>query len=71
LDVGYFGALSIDEAVSLINQMVSPYCMPEAQVHIGHKLTEAKLAKIIDTIFVGLGHSYEASAPAAHIKIVS
>jgi AcrR family transcriptional regulator len=71
LDAGYFGELSIDEAVSLINQMVSPYCMPDAQVHIGHKLSEAKLAKIIDTIFVGLGHSYEASAPAAHIKIVS
>ena len=71
LDAGYFGELLIDEAVSLINQMVSPYCMPDAQVHIGHKLSEAKLAKIIDTIFIGLGHSYEASAPTAHIKIVS
>jgi TetR/AcrR family transcriptional repressor of the ameABC operon len=71
LDAGYFGKLSIDEAVSLINQMVSPYCMPDALIHIGHKLSEEKLAKIIDTIFVGLGHAYEAKTQTAHIKIVS
>ncbi len=71
LDAGYLGDLSIDEAVSLINQMVSPYCMPEPLTHIGHKLSEAKLAKIIDTIFVGLGHAYEAKTQQAHIKIVS
>ena len=71
LDAGYFGDLSIDEAVSLINQMVSPYCSPEALIHIGHKLSEQKLAKIVDTIFVGLGHAYEAKTRTAHIKIVS
>ena len=71
LDAGYFGELSIDEAVSLINQMVNPYCMPEALTHIGHKLSEAKLAKIIDTIFIGLGHAYEASARKTQMKIVS
>ena len=71
LDAGYFGDLSIDEAVSLINQMVSPYCMPEPLTHIGHKLSEAKLAKIVDTIFIGLGHAYEAKKQPTHIKIVS
>ena len=71
LNEGYFGDLSIDEAVSLINQMVSPYCMPDALIHIGQKLSEAKLAKIIDTIFIGLGRAYEASGRKAHIKIVS
>jgi hypothetical protein len=71
MDAGYFGDLSIDEAVSLINQMVSPYCSPETLVHIGHKLSEEKLAKIIDTIFIGLGHAFEATAQTAHIKIVS
>jgi AcrR family transcriptional regulator len=71
LDEGYFGNLSIDEAVSLINQMVSPYCMPEQLIHIGHKLSVEKLAKIIDTIFIGLGHEYKAKAHPAHIKIVS
>ena len=71
LNEGYFGELSIDEAVSLINQMVSPYCMPDALIHIGQKLSEAKLAKIIDTIFIGLGHAYKAKTQTAHIKIVS
>ena len=71
MDAGYFGELSIDKAVSLINQMVSPYCSPEALIHIGHKLSEAKLAKIIDTIFIGLGHAYETKTQSAHIKIVS
>ena len=71
LNERYFGELSIDEAVSLINQMVSPYCMPDALIHIGQKLSEEKLAKIIDTIFIGLGHAYEASARTSHMKIVS
>jgi AcrR family transcriptional regulator len=71
LEEGYFGDLSIDEAVSLINQMISPYCMPDALTQIGHKLSEQKLSRIIDTIFIGLGHAYEASAGPKHIKIVS
>lgn len=71
LDEGYFGELSIDEAVSLINQMVSPYCMPEPLTHIGHKLSEDKLARIVDTILIGLGRAYEASTRTTHIKIVS
>jgi AcrR family transcriptional regulator len=71
MDSGHFGDLSIDEAVSLINQMVSPYCMPDALIRMGHKLSEEKLAKIIDTIFLGLGHSYEAKARASQMKIVS
>ncbi len=71
LDAGYFGNLSIDEGVSLINQMVSPYCMPDALNHIGHKLSEQKLSRIIDTIFIGLGHSYGASERTANVKIVS
>ena len=71
LDEGYFGELSIDEAVSLINQMVSPYCMPEPLTHIGHKLSEDKLARIVDTILIGLVRAYEASTRTTHIKIVS
>jgi AcrR family transcriptional regulator len=71
LDAGYFGDLSIDEAVSLINQMVHPYCMPEALTHIPHKLSEAKLAQIIDTILVGMGQAHIARSGAAQIKIVS
>jgi AcrR family transcriptional regulator len=71
LDAGYFGGLSIDEAVSLINQMVHPYCMPEVLAHIPHKLSEAKLAQIVDTIFIGLGQVHQVRNSASPIKIVS
>jgi AcrR family transcriptional regulator len=73
MDDGYLPNLTIDEAVSLINQMIQPYCNPEALLYLDHKLSEAKLSRIIDTIFIGLGRSFEAkSGPGApHIKIVS
>ncbi len=73
MDEGYLPNLSIDEAVSLINQMIQPYCNPETLPTLDSRLSEAKLAQIIDTIFIGLGRSFEAkSGPAQpHIKIVS
>ncbi len=51
---GYFAGLEIDQALSLINQMVSNYTLPDALIYLGDKLTEEKLAVIIDTIFIGL-----------------
>ncbi len=51
---GYFAGLEIDEALSLINQMISPYAIPDTLIYLGDKLTEDKLARIIDTIFTGL-----------------
>jgi TetR/AcrR family transcriptional regulator, repressor of the ameABC operon len=54
MDQGHFPGLSIDETVSLINQMVQPYCNPELLTTIGHRLSQEKLSIIIDTIFVGL-----------------
>ncbi|MEO0908257.1 MAG: hypothetical protein AAFY07_12115 [Pseudomonadota bacterium] len=51
---GYFAGLEIDEALSLINQMVSNYTLPDALIYLGDKLTEEKLAQITDTIFIGL-----------------
>jgi AcrR family transcriptional regulator len=51
---GYFGGLEIDETLSLINQMVSPYTLPDSLIYIAPKLSEQKLARIIDTIFIGL-----------------
>lgn len=51
---GYFPGLEIDEALSLINQMVSPYTLPDSLIYIAPKLSEEKLARIIDTIFTGL-----------------
>jgi len=73
MDEGYFPDLSIDETVSLINQMVQCYCNPEALLYLDAKLSENKLSRIIDTIFIGLGRAYEASGgpDKARIKIVS
>jgi AcrR family transcriptional regulator len=51
---GFLAGLEIDEALSLINQMLSNYMIPDALIHLGDKLTEDKLARIVDTIFIGL-----------------
>lgn len=51
---GFFAGLEIDETLSLINQMVSNYTTPDSLIYLGEKLTEEKLARIIDTIFIGL-----------------
>jgi len=63
---GFFAGLGIDEALSLINQMVTVYTMPDALIYLGDKLNEAKLARIVDTMFIGL--SGEAGADAAGIN---
>ena len=73
MEQGYFPGLSIDENVSLINQMAHPYINPDAIVYIGTaKLKEEKLAMILDTIFAGLGKPMsDQNAEVPHIKVVS
>lgn len=51
---GAFAGLSIDEALSLINQMVSVYVNIGAMEMVMPRLTVDKLAMIIDAIFDGL-----------------
>lgn len=73
MERGYFGGLTIDEAVSLINQMVQCYTNPDALFYIGTaKLKVEKLERIVATIFRGLG---AATAPTQlrtpHMKIVT
>jgi TetR/AcrR family transcriptional regulator, repressor of the ameABC operon len=63
---GFFAGLEIDEALSMINQMVTVYTMPDALIYLGDKLNETKLARIIDTMFIGL--SGEAGADAAGLN---
>ena len=53
-DEGYFAGLAIDRALTLINQMVLAYTMPDILLTIEHRLSEDKLAAIIDTLFEGL-----------------
>lgn len=51
---GYFAGLEIDEALSLINQMVNVYVSIGAMAYIMPKLSTDKLARIIDAVFDGL-----------------
>ena len=72
MEQGYFEGLSIDEAVSLINQMVQCYTNPEAIIYIGTgKLKAEKLAQIVDTIFAGLSVKASETRHEAHIRVVS
>jgi TetR/AcrR family transcriptional repressor of the ameABC operon len=73
MEQGYFEGLSIDETVSLINQMVQCYTNPDMLFYIGTiKLSVTKLALIVDAIFLGLGKKMMThSVAGSHIKIVS
>ena len=73
MEQGYFEGLSIDEAVSLINQMVQCYTSPDILFRVGTtKLSVTKLAMIVDAVFLGLGKKIAAhSVAGSHIKIVS
>ena len=51
---GYFEGLEIDRALSLINQMVVPYTMPDMLMTMEARLSEEKLGTIVDTLFAGL-----------------
>lgn len=51
---GHFAGLEIDETISLINQMVAPYVNISLMAMVMPKLSEAKLARIVDAIFDGL-----------------
>ena len=65
---GYFAGLEIDETLSLVNQMISSYTLPDALIYLGDKLTEEKLARIIDTIFIGL--SSETGSEASGVNTI-
>ena len=51
---GYFAGLEIDETISLINQMVAAYVNISLMALVMPRLSEEKLARIIDAIFDGL-----------------
>ncbi len=67
---GFFAGLEIEEALSLINQMVSTYTLPDAMIYLGEKLNEEKLARIVDTMFIGLsGEAGEGAKGVNTIRI--
>ena len=51
---GHFAGLDLDEAISLINQMTGAYVNIGAMELIMPKLSEDKLARIVDAVFDGL-----------------
>lgn len=51
---GHFAGLEIDETISLINQMVAPYVNIGLMAMVMPKLSEDKLARIVDALFDGL-----------------
>ncbi|MDE2563214.1 MAG: TetR family transcriptional regulator [Sphingomonadales bacterium] len=51
---GHFDGLEIDETISLVNQMVSVYCNIGAMLPVMERLSERKLARIVDAMFDGL-----------------
>lgn len=54
---GHLGGLEVDFAMSVINQMVLGYIQPYLIAMIGDRLSETKLAHIVDAIFDGLDAS--------------
>jgi AcrR family transcriptional regulator len=51
---GAFEGLPINDALSLINQMVLPYTMADVLTYMDERLSEQKLGRIVDTLFAGL-----------------
>jgi len=68
---GHLAGLEIDQALSLINQMVMPYTMPDMQVILGDRLHEDKLARIVDTIFAGLSGGESAARGVEGLALVT
>ena len=58
---GHFAGLEINQALSLINQTVLCYIQPYLIAMIDERLTEAKLAALIDALFDGL-HARDSDA---------
>jgi TetR/AcrR family transcriptional regulator, repressor of the ameABC operon len=64
---GHFPGLTIDEAVSLVNLMIQPFCNPDLMVQLVHSANERKLGLIIDAILSGLTGAGLAREPVLHL----
>lgn len=65
---GYFAGLEVDQAISLVNQMTSVYCNIAIMAMIMPKLSEAKLARIVDAVFDGLSAQDRGAAGVAGLR---
>lgn len=64
---GHFPGLTIDEAVSLVNLMIQPFCNPDLMAQLAHSANEAKLALIIDAILSGLKRADNVTEPGLRV----
>jgi AcrR family transcriptional regulator len=65
---GHFAGLEIDETISLINQMVSPYVNISLMAMVMPKLSEVKLARIVDAVFDGLSAQDRGAASVSGLR---
>jgi len=68
---GHMPGLEINEALSLINQMVNCYLQPYLIAMLDERLNEKKLARIIDAIFEGVSAEDRGAAPTAELRIAN
>lgn len=66
----FFPDLTIDETLSLINQMVVGYTQPNVMMMMEERLAEAKLARIVDALFAGLSGKDRGAAGVRKISAV-
>ncbi len=65
---GHFAGLEIEQARSLISQMAICYTMPDLIPMLEDRLTEDKLAAIVDTLFAGLSARDGGSKPTTGLR---
>jgi AcrR family transcriptional regulator len=70
-DEGFFPDLSIDRALTLINQMVVCYVSPQLMLILEERLAEDKLAAIVDTMFAGLAGGDRGAAGVKGLRAAS
>ncbi len=66
---GFFAGLTINRALTLINQMVICYTSPQMMMILEDRLAEDKLAAIVDTLFGGLSAADRGAAPVTALRI--
>ena len=69
-DEGFFPDLSVNRALTLINQMVVCYTSPQMMLIISERLAEDKLAAIVDTVFAGLAGGDRGASPVQRLSAV-
>lgn len=65
---GHFAGLEIDETISLVNQMVAPYCSHATTIMMIDRLSVEKLARIIDALCDGLSAHDRGAAGIASMR---